>query len=191
MLDFTPVREKKMTMLELVKSLTASDLRILTNEMIDEELKMIRECTDADVVFTPQDANAKDDAAATEEEKNIAWTLGHVIVHATASSEEGAYMSVELARGAAYRGGRSRYETHWTTVKTIAECRARLEESRKMRLAALEMWPVSPLLENTYQVNPTAPIGNCVSRFVAGLSHDDNHLTQIAEIVRQAKAARK
>ncbi|MBI3740698.1 MAG: DinB family protein [Chloroflexi bacterium] len=191
MLDFTPVREKKMTMLELVKDLRANDLRKLTNEMIDAELKLIRECADADVVFVPVDPNAQDEAAATEEEKNIAWTLGHVVVHATASSEEGAYMSVELARGVEYRGGRSRYETHWTTVQTIAQCRARLEESRKMRLAALDMWPQEPRLENTYQVNPNAPIGNCVSRFVAGLSHDDSHLAQIAEIVRQAKTARK
>jgi len=191
MLDFTPVREKKMTMLELVKNLRVNDLRKLTNEMIDRELELIRDCADADVVFTPVDATAKDDAAATEEEKNIAWTLGHVIVHATASSEEGAYMSVEIARGADYRGGRSRYETHWTTMKTIAQCRARLEESRRMRHAALDMWPAEPHLDKTYQARADLPVGNCVSRFVAGLSHDDSHLAQIAEIVKQAKAARK
>jgi hypothetical protein len=31
---------------------------------------------------------------------------------------------------------------------------------------------------------------NAVGRFMLGLKHDDEHLAQIAEIVRQAKAAR-
>ncbi len=191
MLDFSPVRQKKMTMLERVKGLGVNDLRRLTNEMIDRELELIRDCADADVVFVPIDPDAHDSAAATESETSLAWTLGHVIVHTTASSEEAAYMTVELARGVEYRGGRSRYETLWTTLQTLAQCRARLEESRRMRLAALEMWPQPPHLDNTYPPNATAPVGNCVSRFVAGLSHDDSHLAQIAEIVQQAKAARK
>ena len=191
MLDFTPVRNKEKTMLELFGHLRVDHLRVLTNEMIDHELALLRNCTDADVVFIPSDPNAKDDAAATAEELNIAWTLGHVIVHVTASSEEAAYMSVELARGVEYRGGRSRYETHWTTVKTIAQCRTRLEESRRMRLAALDMWPPEPHLDTMYQARPDLPKGNCVSRFVSGFSHDDSHLVQISEIIRQAQAARK
>ncbi len=190
MLDFTPVRNKEKTLLELVGHLRGNDLRALTNEMVDRELALIRNCTDADVVFVPSDPNAKDDAAATAEEVNMPWSLGHVIVHVTASSEEAAYMSVELARGVEYRGGRSRYETHWTTVKTIAQCHARLEESRRMRLAALEMWPAEPHLENLYQPRPEMPKGNCISRFVAGLFHDDSHLGQIADVVRQAKTVR-
>ena len=191
MLDFTPVRNKAKTMLELVANLRVGDLRTLTNEMVDHQLALIRDCKDADVIYVPSDPNAKDDAAATTEEVNLAWTLGHVIVHTTASSEEAAYMSVELARGVEYRGGRSRFETHWTTVKTIAQCRTRLEESRRMRLAALDMWPPEPHLKNMYQPRPDQPQGNCVSRFVGGLSHDDSHLAQIAEIIRQAQAARK
>lgn len=191
MLDFTPVRNKEKTMLELSGHLRVDHLRVLTNEMIDHELALLRDCTDADVVFVPSDPNAKDDAAATAEELNIAWTLGHVIVHVTASSEEAAYMSVELARGVEYRGGRSRYETHWTTVKTIAQCRTRLEESRRMRHAALDMWPPEPHLDTMYQARPDLPKGNCVSRFVSGFSHDDSHLVQISEIIRQAQAARK
>jgi len=31
---------------------------------------------------------------------------------------------------------------------------------------------------------------NCVNRFIRGLSHDDSHLGQIEEIVRQAQAGR-
>ena len=190
MLDFTPVRNKEKTLLQLVGNLRANDLRALTNEMVDRELELIRDSTDADVTFEPSDPTAKDDNAATTEEVNMPWTLGHVIVHVTASSEEAAYMSVELARGTAYRGGRSRYETHWTTMKTIAQCRECLEESRRMRLAALDMWPREPHVDNLFQARPDSPQGNCVSRFVAGLNHDDNHLVQIAEVARQGKAAR-
>ncbi len=191
MLDFTPVRNKEKTLMQLVTNLHANDLRALTNEMVDRQLELIRDSADADVTFEPNDPNANDTFAVDQSEVNMPWTLGHVVVHVTASAEEAAYMSVELARGAAYRGGRSRYETHWTTVKTIAQCRERLEESRRMRLAALDMWPREPHLENLYQPRPELPHGNCISRFVAGLQHDDSHLAQIAEIVRQAKAARK
>jgi hypothetical protein len=77
----------------------------------------------------------------------------------------------------------------WGTVKTIAQCRARLEESRRMRLATLSVWPDKPHLDNAYRPSETAPAYNAVRRFVAGLSHDDSHLAHIKEIVRQAKAA--
>ncbi len=190
MLDFTPVRNKEKTLLQFVTNLKVSDLRALTNEMVDRQLELIRDATDADVTFEVSDPNANDTFAVNPDEVNLPWTLGHVIVHTTASSEEGAYMSVELARGAPYRGGRSRYETHWMTAKTIAQMRERLEESRRMRLAALDMWPHQPHLDNLYKQRPESPDGNCISRFVAGLQHDDSHLAQIAEIVRQAKAAR-
>ena len=190
MLDFMPVRNKKKTLLQFVTSLNVNDLRTLTNEMVDRQLELIRDAIDMDVTFEPSDPNANDTFTENPKEVNMPWTLGHVIVHITASAEEAAYMSVELARGVQYRGGRSRYETHWTTVKTIAECRERLEESRRMRLAALEMWPHEPHLDNLYQPRPDQPQGNCVSRFVAGLMHDDSHLAQIAEIVQQAKAGR-
>lgn len=190
MLDFTPVRNKEKTLLQFVTNLKASDLRVLTNEMVDRQLALIREATDADVTFVPSDPGANDTFATDPTEVNLSWTLGHVIVHTTASAEEAAYMSVELARGVSYRGGRSRYETHWTTAKSIAQMRERLEESRRMRLAALDMFPQEPHLDNLYKQRPESPDGNCISRFVAGLQHDDSHLAQIAEIMRQAKAAR-
>lgn len=187
MRDFAPVRNKEKTMLQFVTNLRVNDLRALTNEMVDRQLDLIRDATDADVTFVPSDPTANDTFAVDPGEANLPWTLGHVIVHTTASAEEAAYMSVELARGAPYRGGRSRYETHWTTAKSIAQMRQRLEESRRMRLAALDMWPQEPHLDNLYRPRPELPEGNCVSRFVGGLLHDDSHLAQIAEIVRQAK----
>jgi hypothetical protein len=189
MLDFNAVREGRSSFDDLVADLTLSDLEILTNEMIDFVLNQISECEDFDVTFEPSDPEAHDPWASTPEEVNIAWTLGHVIVHITASSEESAALSAELARGVENRG-RSRYEVPWQKVKTIAACRHRLEESRCMRLSSLKMWPDEPHLENTYRAWTDGPQVNAIGRFVLGLLHADDHLGQIEEIVRQAKTAR-
>ncbi len=189
MLDFTPIRNKEMTMATLAEGLTQADLRRLTNEMVDKQLSLIESCLDADVVFVPSDPNAKDDAATSDADINLAWTLGHVIVHTTASADEYAFIAAELARGVTFHG-RSRAETPWQTVKTVEQCRKRLEESRRMRLATLDVWPDAPHYENTYQPNPDIEPINCVNRFIRGLSHDDSHLEHIAKIVAQAKAAR-
>ena len=63
---------------------------------------MLAEIMDArqeDVVFIPQDPHALDEYAVSLEERNLSWTLGHVIVHTTASAEESAALSSVLARG--------------------------------------------------------------------------------------------
>jgi len=189
MLDFEAVRSKKLTVNELAATLSIDDLRRLTNEMVDAMEALIAGCVDADVTFEPEDPCAEDIHAATPEEKAMPWTLAHVIVHTTASAEEAAAVAAEMARGVAYHG-RSRAETHWTLVKTIAACRARLAESRRMRLASLELWPDQPNLEILAEIIPGRPPVNARGRFVMGLAHDDAHLAQIAEDVRQAKAAR-
>lgn len=190
MFDFTPVIQKKAKLSELTKDLTVDDLHQYTNEMIDTMLDLIADCTDADVTFEPSDPQANDKYAATEAEVHIAWTLGHLIVHVTASAEESAFLATELARGVAFHG-RSRAEVPWQTATSIAQCRDRLEESRRMRLALLEVWPNPPHLDNAYEVPGWAsgPI-NCVPRFMLGLSHDDAHLDQIKDVVQQSRAAR-
>lgn len=189
MLDFTPVRNKEMTISELTADLTRDDLRRLTNEMVDAVLGMIEDCVDADVTFVPDDPDAYDAVAKSEAEVHMPWTLGHVIVHITASAEESAAIAAELARGVAHHG-RSRSEVPWQTVTTIDQCRHRLQESRRMRLASLDMWPDEPHLDNVYQRNEESPEVNAISYFVFGLAHTDSHLGQIADVVRQAKAAR-
>lgn len=186
MLDFTPVRNREMTLVELTADLTKNDLRRLTDEMIDTVLAKIAECTDEDVVFVPDDPDAYDPVAATEEELYMPWTLGHVIVHITASSEEGAAIAAELARGVPYHG-RSRSEVPWQRVTTIEQCRQRLEESRRMCLASLEMWPDEPYLDNFFQRKEGAPKLNAITYFATGLSHADSHLEQIDKIVGQAR----
>ena len=189
MLDFKPVREKHITLNELASNLSKQDLRDLTTSMIETQQKLIANCSDADVVFVPEDPLAEDPFAEKLEDVDLAWTLGHVIVHITASSEEAAAIAAELARGVSYHG-RSRYETPWQSVNTIEQCHDRLIESQKIRLASLEMWPDQPHLENEYKSRPSAPAMNATTRFIYGLMHDDDHLEQISKISRQAHRAR-
>lgn len=189
MLNFSLVRLRKMTLGELVDGLTVEDLKDLTNEMIDEQLRLIEGCDDSDVVFVPVDEKAVDRYAADAAETHLAWTLGHVIVHVTASSEEKAFLAAEQARGVD-REGRSRYELPWQTVTTIEQCRARLEESRRMRLASLDMWPDDPHFELTIRYQWLSGSMNALARYAMGLYHDSDHLGQIEEIVRQAHQAR-
>jgi len=189
MLDFQAFHNEEITFPELVAGLTRDDLRELTEEMIATILDQIAGCVDADVSFEPADPQADDPYAATPEELHTPWTLGHVIVHTTASAEESAAIGAELARGVTHHG-RSRYEVHWTEMRTIAGCRQRLEESRRMRLASLGMWPDSAHLDNEYQAWTDGPMVNAIGRFVLGLMHEESHLGQIGEIVRQARAGR-
>ncbi len=186
MLDFQSVRDKKITYAELVADLTVADLPGLTHEMLDKMEDLIADCTDADVVFEPIDPAAKDDYAEDEADTKLAWNLGHLIVHVMASAEEAAAIAAELARGVEYHG-RSRSEIPWQTITTIAQCRDCLAESRRMRLASLEMWPAKAHLDNTH-VSFAGEI-NAIGRFALGLSHDASHLAQIEEVVRQAHAA--
>jgi hypothetical protein len=184
MLNFQLVREETMTMDQLVDDLTREDLGRLTGEMVDAVLALIADCTDADVIVQPMDPQASDPWAASAAEASIAWTLGHVMVHITASAEESATLAAELARGVKYHG-RSRYEVPWEQMRTIAGCRQRLQESRRMQLASLEMWPDPPHLDNRYKAFGRVII-NPIERFAWGLYHEDDHLGQIADIVRQA-----
>ena len=188
MLDFTLVKNKTLTLSDVARDLTKTDLRNLTNEMIDTMLSIIADATDEDVVFVPQDPKA-DDPFGIPEEKNLVWTLGHVAVHTTASSEESAALALTLARGLVPEG-RSRYEVPWRSVQTIDQVRHRFEESRRMRLAMLDAWPDEPHLEVTYAPSPRFGSYNAVSRFIMGLYHDDDHLGQLREIMRQAREVR-
>lgn len=190
MLNFDPVRARKITIDELCADLTPADLRRLTSSMVDTMLDLIRHCTDEDVGFVPLDPLAEDPYAESVEEYTLSWTLGHVIVHTTASAEEAAFLAAELARGVPYREGRSRYELPWRAITTVEQCRHRLEESRRMRLASLDLWPEPPHLDNLFPSRRGNRYHNAVVRFVFGLWHDDNHLDQIREIVRQAHQAR-
>ena len=186
MIDYAAIEQGDLTLAHVEPHLQPGDLVTLTNEMIDDMLARIEGATDEMVTFTPDDPEAHDPYASDEEDRHVAWTLGHVIVHTTASAEESAFLAAEMARGVRPRG-RSRYETPWQLVTTIDEVRQRLEESRRMRLASLEMWPDEPHLSNTFeQRRGQGPIGP-VGRFLKGLVHDYSHLEQISKIVAQAR----
>lgn len=189
MLDYSGIATGQTTLADLTQDLTADDLHKLSDEMVDTILSIMQDATDADVVFEPHDPNAHDAAAASSDDANIAWTLGHVIVHTTAGSEEAAAIASSLARGVPFEG-RSRYETHWTTVTTVEQLRERLEESRRMRHAFLNTWPNQPQLDVTSTPIPRFGPMNAIARFLLGLFHEDSHLEQLREIMRQARAAR-
>lgn len=128
---------------------TNDDLRQLTNAVVDRAQQLLRRCTDADVTFVPQDPLADDPHAEPEHEQTMAWTLGHIIVHMSASAEDFAAVAAEMARSVAYHG-RSRHEVPWRSVTTLAQCRARLDESRRMCLASRgrepRLWVPSPVI---------------------------------------------
>ncbi|HEY7350857.1 MAG TPA: DinB family protein [Ktedonobacterales bacterium] len=184
MLDFDGVRQGDQTLADLARNLSHADLHTLTDEMIDTVLAIIEEATAADVVFVPEDPDAND-AFGASAEVNLPWTLGHVIVHATASSEEAAALGSALARGIEIEG-RSRYETDWRTIRSVAQVRQRLEESRHMRHAFLDSWPYQPHLEVMYTGFASLGPMNATGRFLLGLMHEDSHLAQLREIMRQA-----
>lgn len=190
MIDFTAIRDGRVTVQELGQKVARDDLRTATNEMVDTMLALIGHCSDEDVTFVPHDPEAYDRYASSEQEVTMPWTLGHVIVHTTASAEESAALAAELARGVEFHG-RSRAEVPWQTITTVVQCRQRLEESRRMRLASLDMWPDEPHLGNTY--TPYKSVGRVgpMERFLLGLWHDVSHLGQIEDIVQQATAARQ
>ncbi|MDX1616951.1 MAG: DinB family protein [Candidatus Promineifilaceae bacterium] len=173
------------TLNELAVGLNPDHLRGLTNEMIDGILALIQGQDDRVVTHVPQDPDAYDPVAERPEEVGMAWTLGHVIVHTTASAEETAALAAELARGVNERRGRSRSEVPWTQMTTLSHCVARLEESRRMRLASLDMWPDDPYLENRRELW-NGEMVNAVGQFLSGLWHEHSHLNQITEIIRQA-----
>ena len=189
MLDFTPVRQRVVAMNDFAQRLTLAELRELTAESVDRMAALIETCRDADVVFVPDDPNANDSAAAVLTDVGLAWTLGHNIVHTTASAEEYAATASELARGVPFHA-RPRYETPWQAMTTVAQCYQRLQESRRIRLASLDLWPDMPHLDLGYVAWDTSGWVNAKGIFIWGLAHDADHVVQMQGIVRQAQAAR-
>lgn len=186
MLDYQALNDKTITVQQATAGWGKAELQRELNEMYDRIETLIADATDADVVFQPVDPLASDSYAVSPEDASLAWTLGHVIMHLTASAEESAALSAELARGVEFHG-RSRAEVPWQQATTIDFCRARMAESRRMCLAALEMWPDPPHLENTYTPREGVPPINAVTRYMSGLRHAYDHLRQVEDILRQSR----
>jgi hypothetical protein len=188
-IDFEPMRRKEVSLQELSEGLSREDLANLTQEMCEEQLVLIADAEDEDFVFVPSDPDANDTFAASAEDVGLSWTLGHVIVHATASSEESAALALVLARGLPVEG-RSRYEVPWEDARTADFLRHRIQESLRMRLSMLAAWPDKPHLDNFYTPYKDRPAMNAMGRFLGGLAHDDSHLGQIRKIMAQARRRR-
>ncbi len=189
MIDFGPLRRKEASLQDLATGLSPDDLARLTREMCEAQLSAIEGAVDQDVVLVPDDPEANDTFASNAEDVGLSWTLGHVVVHTTASSEESAALALTLARGLPVEG-RSRHEVPWEEARTVAFIRHRIDESLRMRLAMLAAWPDKPDLENFYTPYAGRPPMNALGRFLGGLAHDDSHLEQLRKIMEQARTRR-
>lgn len=194
LIDFTPLTNKELTLLEFAGQFTAADLRVGVHASVDHLLALVNGATDAQIAFSPDDPDANDPYAVAGEE-TIGWTLGHLIAHVTASSEEGAAYGSLLARGVAPADKtlRLRYETPWREMATRAQCIQRLEESRRIRLAYLDTWPDTPHLDTYRNLSERyreafGPM-NAPAAHLFGQWHEDQHFAQMQEALRQAQAA--
>ncbi len=176
--NFEDITNRTLSMPEQVAYVQHRDLPGLTTELYDRLDALTVGLTDAQVV------HVADDPAQDEEP---GWNLAHVILHITASAEEGMALGSSLARNVEFTG-RSRFEQDWETVTTAAQVAQRLAESRRVALAFLETWPDEPHLDNTYEHDYFGPM-NAMSHAVLGLWHGAHQLPQVEEIARQAKAA--
>jgi hypothetical protein len=189
MIDFRPVRDGGLELADLARDLTKADLARASRALTGDLLNRLELAEDADLTFVPQDPEANDTFADDSGEVDLAWTLGHVIVHLTASAEEAAFLAAELARGVEPHG-RSRYEVPWPTLTTIAAGRARLGESQRMLEASLDSWPDEPHLDVVFTTQ-RGTTRNALARFLGGLLHTDAHLEQVSNILAQARMARE
>jgi hypothetical protein len=193
LIDFAPVKKGEMKILDYARPFTIDDLRHATNTSIDFMLDLIENSTDEMISFIPYDPEANDPYAPPELQ-NVGWSLGHLVAHVTASSEEWATYSSILARGIIYPAEpRLRYETDWETITTRAQAVQRLEESRRMRLGYLDTWPDRPHLNVLRQLSPryVEKFGemNAPACFLFGLYHEVGHQAQFKEVYRQAREA--
>lgn len=192
-IDFAPLLKREVLPIEYSKQYSIDDLRAASNESLDVLVSIISQATDDQITFIPHDPDANDpDAVAGEE--HIGWSLGHLVLHVTATTEEGFCRSSILARGIALPEQlRLRYEDSWHThCQTRVACLERLEESRRMRLAYLETWPDVHHLDVFLTLSPDSPFQLQINAMVSalfGLTHEIRHYDQFREALRQAKAA--
>ena len=174
---------------DLQDGIAHADLVQATNAIIDWYLEKVKDVPDSTVTFEPDDPDAHDKWAATEEEIHMPWTLGHVVVHVTASAEFASACGAALAKGGT-TDGLERVEVHWTTIKTTQQVVERLEKSRTMQLAFLSAWPDPPDLDNlfTKYAKYWGKL-NAVGMTLGGLKHATNHFYQVEDILRQAREA--
>lgn len=177
--NFSAVLSGQTSYANLVSGIRPADLHDITNELLNTIATIIEGVNDADVVFVPRDEQLQDPGKS-------GWTLGHVIMHLTASLEEPAAVASTMARGIVPEG-RSRYEVPWESVTTAQQVLARLVECRRMCNAFLDTWPDEPHLDITVTRIPQFGPTNAIGMYCLGLFHAAMHPDQLREIMRQAK----
>ena len=181
--NFAAVMTGEVAFADLTRPLDLAQLRALTIDYYDEFATLLADLTDEQIAVVPFDPALKD-----QQESEGAWTLAHVVAHFTASQEESAARSSNLARGVELpEGTRLRYETPWESLTTAEQVRQRLAESRRLSLAFLDTWPDVPNLDLNVNFIPFLGPLNAVGSYALGLLHTDTHLGQVREIVRQLR----
>ena len=192
MIDFSPLQDNISAILEFSAQFRADDLRTEVHSYLDELLAVVEDMNDAQLSFMPVDPEAND-PYASEDEQHIGWSVAHLVLHVTASAEEGAAYASLQARGITLpQGTRLRYEPDWHEVKSQADIVQRMAECRRMLLGYLDTFPDEPHLSVYRETRPDSPVENKINAlgsFLFGLRHFDGHMAQIHEAKRQALEA--
>lgn len=180
LIDFQPVIKKELPMIEFARRFTLDELRVALASYVEATRQIVEAASDEQLFRIPEDPEADDPYTENEAERYVGWSLAHLVLHVTASAEEGAAFSSMLARGVAV-SERLRYEPDWRTLTGRSAVLARLAECQRMCTAYLDTWPDEPHLE-TLRVLPEKWKDvriNAPAAFLGGLSHWSRHITQM------------
>lgn len=190
-IDFSPVKNNEITYLEFARQFSVDDLRVATNAYYDLVAEILEGADDAQIAHIPDDPHA-DDPYAVEGEEHIGWSLAHLVLHVTATLEEGAAFGSLVARGIP-AGGRLRVEPDWKLFTTCDQVYQRLKESRRIVNAYFDTWPDEPSLDTMRDLSPkfVARFGemNAPATYLFALKHFDDHMGQLREVAAQAREA--
>ncbi len=165
--DFNPLNTYQTAMFDFGQSYSLDDLRAMTQEFVEYLLRLLSEATEEIICFVPDDPDA--------EQFSLPLILptfgGRGTSPITSFTPPHPLMSMQPSR---------------QRVTTIEQCRQRLRESLRLRLASLEMWLDTPNLKVGY--TPWRELGwvNAKGIFLWGLAHDELHIKQTAKILKQA-----
>ena len=176
-IDLTPVYAGKIAYSDILRDLHHVDLYRLTDDLFVSLESQLASATDAAVLFIPHDPAASDPVEQ-------GWTLGHVVAHLTATLEEAATVAVLLARGVSVEQ-RLRFETPWEQLSSLQLVLARLQECRRICRALLDAWPDEPHLDITMTLIPLIGPMIAIGFYVLGISHGQEHLPQLDEVLHQ------
>lgn len=192
-IDFTPLRKRTVKAREFADRYTLADIRETAAAGIEFMRDVLADLEDSDVTFAPVDPEAHDPYARTGE-VHIGWSIAHLIVHVTASTEEGGALASVLARGIDYPNEvRLRYETDWRTITRKAQLEQRLDESLRMRMAFIDTMPDDPQPATVKRSERFLAIfgeTDAKASYIFSLMHEFEHHQQMLEVKRQALAAR-